>query len=100
MESRYRAPKRGFLSHRMGFFVSKKGRIWYRNGSVPGCLSAMLVGVVEPFSGTGKRVCTLGEGPRLSCQARIALRAHRSRKPMILRNDFSISKNAAADQRA
>src|SRR6266849_3867313 len=33
MESRYRAPRRGFLSHRMGF-VSKKGRIWYRNGPV------------------------------------------------------------------
>src|SRR5229473_4393248 len=27
MESRYRAPRRGVLSHRMGF-VSKKGRIW------------------------------------------------------------------------
>ncbi len=51
MESRYRAPRRGFLSHRMGF-VSKKGRIWYRNGPVPGCLSAMLVGVFEPFSGS------------------------------------------------
>jgi len=61
IESHCSSSRRGFLSHRMGFLVSKKGRIWYGNGPVPGCLSAMLVGVVEPFSGTGKGFCTLGD---------------------------------------
>ena len=69
MESRYRAPRRGFLSHRMGF-VSKKGRIWLQKW--PG--SRM------PFSDAGWSVRTVlrehgrvfvppERGPRLSCKA-------------------------------
>ena len=52
----------------MGFFVSKKGRIWYRNGPVPGCLSAMLVGVVEPFSGN-REGFLYPRRPALDCEA-------------------------------
>src|SRR6266852_3516414 len=62
MESRYRAPRRGFLSHRMGF-VSKKGRIsGTEMARFPDAFQRCWWECSNRSPGARKGFCTPGEG--------------------------------------